>query len=285
MKTVKYILILLLSIGTFNSCLIENETDIDLNDDGPNLAGFEESRKTLPAIADGKEYDFDLKVKVFGPTWSDVKNDVTLTIAADPTSTAIAGKHFKIKNPTITLSPGDNMLGLFKITMLTAGIQTPLAVAPVLVLKVTQVTGDTKVINSGKPITLTLNYACPSFLAGTYSVTVTRIDYTGTVTTYPAYDEVITETGIGEYRTSFVGHYIPTNGSPNGLGAGTEGFTFQDVCGVLTVPEQNLNDYYSNIVVGTDFGSANTTTGTLVLKYSISFAAGIRKYEATYVKK
>lgn len=278
MKTLKYIIILFLSLGIYNSCLIDNETTLDLNDQGPNLAGFEQARSNLAAIADGVENNFPLKVKVFGPTWMDVKNDVTLTIAADPSSTAIAGKHYKITNPKITLSPGNNMLGLFNLTMLTAGIQTPLAVAPVLVLKVTEVTGDSKVINSGKPITLTLNYACPSFLADTYAVTTEYTGYDGTVTILN-WTETITKTGIGEYRTERVGHWTVAS-----LG-GTPGFTFTDVCGVISVAEQNLVDLYSNLVTGTDFGSVDPVTGNLYIEYSVCVPTGCRYYKGTYVKQ
>ncbi len=280
MKTLRYIFILLLSLGISNSCLIEDESTLDLNDDGFNLAGFEESRKTLSAIADGAENDFQLKVKVAGPTWGDVKNPVTLTIGADPSSTAVAGTHYKIKNPTITLSPDNNMLGLFTITMLTKGIQTPLAKSPVLVLKVTQTSGDNTVSHSGKPITLTLNYACPSFLEGTYTLTIQRVNTAGVPSTIVRSDEVITKTGIGTYRTTYVGHWTPAQLAP-----GTPGFTFTDVCGKLTVVEGNLADYWANMVAGTDFGYVDETTGNLYMEYSVCTSSGCNYYKCTYVKK
>lgn len=280
MKTLRYILILLLSLGLSNSCLIDDESTLDLNDDGFNLAGFEDARKTLPAIADGLENDFQLKVKVAGPTWRDVKNPVTLTIAADPSSTAKVGTHFKIKNPNITLSPDNNMLGLFTITMLTAGIQTPLAKAPVLILRVTQTTGDNTVTHSGKPITLTLNYACPSALEGTYKLTIERTSTTGAVSTIVRNDEVISKTGIGTYRTTYVGHWTPAQLAP-----GTPGFTFTDVCGKLTVAEGNLADYWANIVAGTDFGSVTEANGNLFMEYSVCTSSGCNYYKCTYEKQ
>jgi hypothetical protein len=241
------------------------------------LGGFELARTSLSAIADGEEYNFDLKVKVFGPTSMDVTQNVTLTVAADPSSSAKAGTHYRIDNPTVTLSPGQNMLGLFKITMLTEGIKTPLASSPVLVLNVTQATGDPMVINSGKPISVTLNYACPSFLEGDYEVSTEYTGYDGTVTMLN-WTEHITNTGIGEYRTERVGHWTAAD-----LG-GTPGFTFSDVCGKLSVPGQNLVDTYSNWVEGTDFGSVDEATGNLYIEYSICTATGCRYYKSTYVK-
>ncbi len=278
MKTLKYILILILGIGMFNSCLLEDESTLYLNSQGPNLAGFDAAKTNLAAIADGEEYNFDLKVKVFGPTSMDLTKDVTITVEADPSSTAIEGTHFKLNSSTVTLSPSRNMLGFFPVTMLTAGIQTPLEKSPVLVLKVTQASGDPLVINSGKPIAVTLNYACPSFLEGDYEVTTEYTGYDGTVKILN-WIEHITNTGIGEYRTTRVGHWTVDD-----LG-GTPGFTFTDVCGKLSVSGQNLVDLYSNWVEGTDFGKVDDETGNLYIEYSICTDSGCRYYKSTYVKQ
>lgn len=277
MKTLKYILILILSVGMFNSCLVEDETNLDLNEKGPNLGGFDQARTSLSAIADGEEYKFDLKIKVFGPTSMDLTNNVTLTVAADPSSTAIAGKHYRLDSPTVTLSPDQNMLGFFQVTMLTAGIQTPLAASPVLVLNVSEASGDPMVVNSGKPISITLNYACPSFLEGDYDVTTEYTGYDGAVTMLN-WTEHITNTGIGEYRTERIGHWTVAS-----LG-GTPGFTFGDVCGKISVPGQNLVDTYSNWVEGTDFGSVDEATGNLYIEYSVCIPTGCRYYKSTYVR-
>ncbi len=280
MKTLKYILILILGMGMFNSCLFEEDTTLELNGKGPNIGGFDQARTSISAIADGTENKFDIKVKVFGPTSMDLKNDVVLTIGADPSSTAVLGKHYKLDNPTVTLSPGQNMLGFFKLTMLTAGIKTPLAVSPVLVLKVTQVSGDPMVVNSGKPISITMNYACPSFLEGTYDVTTEYTAYDGKVSILN-WTEKLTKTGIGQYRTERVGHWTAA------VLGGTPGFTFSDVCSKISVSGQNLVELYSNWVEGTAFGSVDEATGTITIEYSICVDNGARcrYYKSTYVKK
>jgi hypothetical protein len=278
MRKVYRILLLILSVGIFNSCLIENETDLDLNDKGPNLASFEQNRTSFSAIADGDEYKFDVKMKVIGPTSMDIKNDITLTVAVDPSSTAVVGKHFRLDSPTLTLSAANNLLGLFPVTMLTKGIVTPLAVAPVLVLKVSQASGDDNIVNNGKTISINLNYACPSFLEGTYDVTTIYTTAAGAVSTLN-WTETITNTGIGEYRTGRVGHWTPAD-----LG-GTPGYTFNDVCGQISVSGQNLVDLYSNWVEGTAFGSVDPVTGNLYIEYSVCTAAGCRTYKSTYVKQ
>jgi hypothetical protein len=281
MRKLNYIFLFIVGMFLLNSCL-ESESSFDLNDQEKNLAGFETGTGSAAAISDGREYKFTVKVKIVGPTKVDLKNDITLTIGADASSTAVEGVHFRIDNPTVTLKADNNYLGLFEYTMLTEGIDPPLDKAPVLVLKVVDASGEEMVVNSGKMTQISLLYACYSNLSGDYSVSVTRTNYDGVVTTYPSYTETISETGIGQYRTGFVGHYIPTNGFPDGLGVGDPGFTFNDNCGTLSVPLQTLNNYYSNEVVGTDLGLADENTGVLTLKYQISFAAGIRSYVSVY---
>ncbi len=276
MRKLKYLLMFILSVGLLTSCF-EDTTDLDLNDDGSNLAGFEKSSQNLAAIADGEVYVFPLSIKVFGPTTNAVKGDVTLTIAADTeASTAIAGTHFRLDNTEVTLSPSNNLLGVFNVSMLTDGIITPLAKSPVLVLNVTAVSGDSKVTHSAKAITLKLNYACPSFLEGAYDVSSEYTNYDGSVSTL-TWSEYITETGLGEYRTGRVGNWTPAQ-----LG-GTPGFTFTDVCNVISVGGQNLVDLYSNWVEGTGAGSVDPVTGVLYIEYSVfSSSSGYKYLKSTY---
>jgi len=278
MKTLKYILIIILSLGAFNSCLVDDTTRYDLNDDGPNLAGFTDSRTSFSFVADGNDYGFTLKMKLIGPTSMDLTNDITVTVDADASSTAVEGTHFSLDQPTITLKKADNYLGLLPITILTEGIIAPLAQAPVLVLKVVSATGDPTVLNNGKKIEITLNYGCFSNLAGTYDVST---EYTSTagIVSMLSWTETITQTGVGTYRTERVGHWTPA-----ALG-GTPGFTFTDVCNVLSIPEQNLVDLYSNIVAGTGPGSVTVATGDLYMEYSVCASGACRKYKSTYVKQ
>lgn len=281
MKTLRNILLLVLVVFTGNSCF-DDKALYELNDDGPTMVGFRDGATAYGAIADGNEYSFVLPMKVFGPGFRDVKSTVTATVSVDPSSTAIEGTHFRIDNKTITLDPNNNLLNNFQVTMLTQGIEAPLAEAPVIVLKVESTNSADGVIPSGRTIAITLNYACFSNLAGTYSLVVTRTNYDGAVTTYPAVEDVIRSTGnVGEYHTSWVGHYFPGGAGPLG-GAATEGFVFTDVCSQLSVPLQSLGNYYSNEVSGTAFGTVDKETGVITLYYQITFAAGIRTYVSVY---
>lgn len=172
MKTLRYIFILLLGMGLFHACLIEDESTLDLNDDGPNLASFEASSLTFAPVASGAEYKYNVKMKVIGPTSMEMDKDITVTIDVDPASTAVAGKHYRLDSKTMTLKAADNFLGLLPITVLTEGNEPPLDPVPVLILKVTSVSGDDRIINNGKALSIKLNYVffCP--FAGPYDVEI-----------------------------------------------------------------------------------------------------------------
>lgn len=290
MKKLKYIFMLILAMAAFQSCLVENKTRYDLNADGPNFAGFELTNTALSFVSNGDEYGFTLRVKVTGPTSMNMTNPVTMTVAADveamealaasdtTITPAIEGTHFRIDNPQITLSKDNNYLNLFPITILTEGIIAPLAKKPVLILKVTEATGDPKIVNNGKPIQIDLNYGCFSNLAGTYDVHTVYTSVAGVVTEYD-WTETIVETGIGTYRTGRVGHWTPAD-----LG-GTPGYTFMDVCNKITIPGQNLVDLYSNWVEGTIVGTVDPSTGDIYVEYSICVDTACRQYVSTYVKQ
>jgi len=281
MKTLKYILILVFSLGALNSCLVDDTTRYDLNDDGPNLAGFTDGRTSFSFVSDGNEYDFTVKVKLIGPTSMDVTEDIVLTIDSDESSTAIKNTHFVLPQPTVTLKKSDNYLGVIPIKILTEGINAPLAAAPKLILKVVSATGAENVIANGKKLEVTLNYGCFSNLEGAYTLTIERISTTGVPSTIVRTDEFITQTGVGTYRTTYVGHWTVAQLAP----PGTPGFTFTDVCNDITVPEQNLADAYANMVEGTAIGSVDPETGDIYIEYSVCYAGACNFYKCTYVKQ
>lgn len=281
MKNIKYLLLLMLSISTLTSCVDDGE-DLSANAEGSNVAGFTNARENISNIANGDEYTFALKMKVAGPTVMDLTNPITVTYAATAASTAIEGVHYRIDDASTILSKDNNYLGFASVVMLTDGIDAPLAgPSPVLVLIATATTGDGTVVASGKPVTVTLNYACDSNLDGAYTET---IDYTrkGVFQNTTTRTVSFTKTGVGEYRTSHVGHW-----APSALG-GTPGFTFYDVCGIITIPGQNLVDLYSNWVVGVAGASSiDPVTGIITMDYAVESPQGTpdRVYHATYVKQ
>ena len=301
MKTLKYVLILILVLGAFYSC-VDKETRYDLNSTTKNLAGFEINQTMVSGISDGTEYTFPMKVKVVGPTVKDLKSDITLTIAVDQAlidetvaddttlTSAIEGVHYRIDNPVVVLRASNNYLGVLNISMITDGIVTPLEKTPILILKTSTATGDSKVTNNGKPLKISLNFACFSEFQGTYTVTINRVSATGVATTYVRTDEVITKIGVETYRTTYVGHWTPGQMAP-----GRPGFTFTNACNKLAVAEQLLADYWANVVTGTALGTADPftvdpVTGDpnpidLYIEYSVCYPPETcNTYKCTYVK-
>lgn len=272
MKNIKYILFLLVGVLIWNACDEDDSVVYDI-DGGTNLAVFEQSQQAVTRIADGTEYPVEVKMKLQGPNLSKVAGDVTVTIAAHSSSTAVEGTHYRIDNNSVTLKSDNNYLGLFDgVTMLTEGIATPLATSPKLVLEVTTASGDNSVVASGKTIPVTLNYACPSELQGAYTVVVLRDG--GVITPYT--NVTITQTGVGTYRTSEVGHWSAAT-----LG-NTPGFTFTDVCSVIAVPQQSLVEAYGNQVQSFQPGSVDPDTGVLHIVYKISSSDWESEYDCTF---
>lgn len=276
MKTFKYILICVLSFASLSSCIVDDTEPSLANGDGPNLGGFNDSSLNFGGVADGSSYDFNLKMEVKGPTYTQMTSDVVLTVAVDPSSTAIEGTHFKLTSKTITLSASNNYLGLLPITMLSKGIVAPLAKAPVLVLKVLSATSTDNVINNGKNLTISFNYLCFSNLAKKYNVRMRYVRAASGIDQIRTFQDTFTKTGSGEYRTGLVGHWAVAELN------GTSGFTFLDVCNVITIPQQNLVDLYTNLVEGvTGKSSVNPTTGVITMEYTIT-GGNLRQYFVTY---
>jgi len=271
MKNIKYLLLLFLGFTVMYAC-DEDDSEVYNISGGDNIAIFEQSKTALTRIADGAEHIIDVKMKLQGPSLDNVSGDVTVTISADASSTAIEGVHYRIDESSFKLVPGQRYIGLYSgITMLTEGIDTPLDKSPVLVLKVASTTGGGNVIASGKTLPITLNYACPSDLAGDYTATVLRDG--AVITPYSSVTVVMTD--VGTYRASEVGHWSSFGNVP--------GFTFTDVCGVISVPQQNLVETYSNQVQSFKPGSVDEATGTLRIIYKISSDDWESEYDVTLV--
>ena len=115
--------------------------------------------------------------------------------------------------------------------------------------------------------------SCSSDLAKTYDVLLHYVRASTATDVWYQFQDTFTETGVGEYRTSEVGPWI------GGLGVGVPGMTITDVCGQITVPEQNLVEFYSNLVAGS--GYIDGDTGIIYLDYEIC-ASDCRVLTAVY---
>ncbi len=242
MKKIKYILIFILSVGIFNSCLVDDTAEIDSNDAGPNLASFENTSMSFGAVADGSLYEYFIPIKVNGPTYMDITSDISVTVGVDvANSTAEEGVHFSIPTKTVTLEADQNHLFKLPINIITEDITAPLSKK--LVLEIVDASGDPSIVNNGKKLNITINYGCPSDLAGTY------LD--------DNFNDVVTveEIGVGLYRCSAVTYFV--NDYP---------FDFTDVCGQLTVVGSYLTDNFGIAVTGS---GTDNEDGTLTISLNV----------------
>jgi len=242
MKTkLKLLFILLLTLSA-TSCLVDDEVSTEGYDQGLNLAGFERASEQVGITADGNTKDYDLRLKVNGPTSDMITQNVDVTIAVnEQLSTAVEGTHYMpLAQTSLTLSPEGNLLGTLPVTFLSAGINPPLAESPVLVIDVMTVNGA-GVLENGRTgqVKITLNYLCFSNLEGTYIINYGSGPQ-------PHY---VTEVEPGLYEIDSM------MGWP---GAGYT-VTFTDVCGDLTL----LDDWqFSNMIAGS--GYVDDVTGDII---------------------
>jgi hypothetical protein len=273
----KLLSLYIVTLGILFSC-VEDVAPEDAYGKSPDLVTFATASTNLSVEADGNDWEiYSLPVTLEGPKANTRKGDLTVTFEVDPSSTAIEGTHFEIPNATMVLKESEGYGGRLPIRVKTAGIQAPLESNPVLAVRVASVSGEGSegVVASGKPVRANILYLCESVLDGEYSLKVTRLD-NGAVSNFP--NETITKTGLGAYRGTVVGNY------GNGALAGTPGFDFVEVCGVITVGEQNLANVYSNMVYGVR-ESKVLENGDIIIFVEITFAAGNRIFQMEYTKK
>ena len=148
-----------------------------------------------------------------------------------------------------------------------------------LVIDLVSVANDDAVV-AAQNSTLTINFVgCQAdFDQYTYNVQTVRVS-TGAIVNNQA--ETIEMTSTNSFRTATVGQYGP--GAASGDIGGDNGYAFDSVCGVITIPEQNLVNLYSNMVFGS--GSVDPETGTITNTVTITFTAGNRTYITTYTRQ
>lgn len=274
MNKLKYIIVIFFS-AVLSSCFDEAVNIAEEIQATDNVLGFVDRNANVSGIADGTEYTFYFPVQVVGPSSDQLTGTYTANVSVDASSTAVEGKHYRLEETVISASEEQGYLSQFKVVMLTEGIETPLAENPVLVLNVSDAGGPGNVMASGAKLKLNMLYLCPSDLSGDYAVTIVSEG-----STYN-YTETITEVGVGEYRGQSVGHWAP------GAIGGEPGFNFTDVCGTITVPQQNLVNLYSNLVSQGGNSYVHPETGDIHIEYVIPYGPypDGRKYVADYVKQ
>lgn len=291
MKNLKKISLALFSIALLFSCVKDDVEDFK---SGPHIVGFKNSSSSyIYTDADVNPVQISEPIDLIGGsngTPSD--SNISVQFSVDASSTAIAGTDYTVNvtGNQVTIPAGSDFVLLpITINPLVLPGNTP----KTIVINLTQVSSNNATISdSDKQITITIA-KCESALAGNYSLEVTRID-NGAVYNYTT--ETITSTGnLGEYITSSTSEFGDL--ALGGLydltddGAPRNGFLFKDVCQSINIPEQNLGDYYTNLVYGnpdeTNEVTLSPVTGqveSITMTYTVKRSVGDLKYRAVYTK-
>lgn len=264
-------------------------TDDDLKPEGdftgPKIVGFGKNFESVAYFEDEGVVTREFAVNLIGLGNGEVSNqDIIVNYdIVDEGSTATEGLEFDFVDTSGQLViPAGSTFGMFPLKVNTGNFNPTEKTQ--LILKLTEANGTTVV---GKQYdTLRIVFVgCQSQLAtaaGTgYTLTVTNTT-SGAVRVFPGV-ETIKLTDINTFQTTNTGTWLPGQLAP----APTQGFEFVDICGEITVPSQNLANYYSNNVRGfaaDDIDGRVIDDNNFYIEYEITFAAGDQKFRAEYTR-
>ncbi|WP_298136774.1 hypothetical protein [Flavobacterium sp.] len=284
----------MLSIAMLSSsCDVGDDKELDYGN-GSYVAQFPYASKTaFFAKDDAVVYDYTMPIQIVGGNGLALSNDLAVVFEVDAANTtAVAGLHYDFVGSTSLTIPANSTFATIPMKVYSGNLddQNP----PVLTLKLVSATGVSGVVTSGNKgvVALTLQGTCTSDLAGSYSTAITRLSPAGGP--YGVATENITSVGEGEYLTQATGNFtlaafgLTLSGPWNNLSvpAPQGGFVFKEVCGRVAVEEQNLFEYYSNLVQQTPaqyaVSTVNPLTGVITIEYTVTFAAGNRTFRSVY---
>jgi hypothetical protein len=279
MKKILLILSLALSVLSCEQGDIRPEQEFTTS---PKIVGFAKKFETVSYFSNVGQVEQKFKVNYIGGGDGKVfDQDVEISYAIDPSSTAVVGQEFNFVNTSgKIILPAGKSFADFPLLVNTGGLNPTMPTE--LVINLTSSTNG--VISANDSKFKVVFVGCQSNLkTGTgapYTVVVTS--NTGVVRTYTA--EVVREITVNNLKTRTTGQWsfgqIPSGGD--------QGYEFTDICGALTMPDGTLFGFYSNTVKGLDSFAGDDgktlTPNSFTTKYEISFAAGPRQFTAVYTR-
>jgi hypothetical protein len=272
----KKLMTLMIVAASFLSCSDDGiKTEQDLTK-GPKVVGFASSIATVPYFSDQGVVLRKFPMNLIGNGNGQVSaNDIEVSYTVDPASTATAGTEYSMVDTTgkITI-PAGTTFGEFPINVNTGSLN-PTQKTELIINLTTSSPGS--VVGAQYDQLRIIFVGCLSQLAGNYNVVISTVAGTSTRT-----NEVVTLTEINTFKTLYVGRY--------GLGTFTPpGYTFIDICGEISVPDQTLGQY-SNTVYGIDdYGTGIdgiiTSATSFEVKHNISFGSGDQTQNYVYTRR
>lgn len=254
MKTIinKVILLVFLAL-TATACL--DDTIIDFGD-SPILTQFSESEVNAEFLKNGIEniHDYEVNLGYLGKGGEVLNEDVNVTIAIDPSSTATEGLEFTLPQTTYTIPAGSRSVPvLLKVDTDPLDIDTPVTVVLVI-------TSSSQTVADNNSISITLIPTCPTDLTGTY---ITNSSY-GPWALRTGIDDIpfFTITRSDESPNSFIVSH--DNTSPFATP-----FTISDVCNEITITDGGYVFFgFPHTIQGG--GSVDPVTGTISLSFTVT---------------
>lgn len=271
----KKILTLCFVAASLLSCMdndIREEQDFS---NGPKVVGFTTKLATVPYFVDEGAVLRTFPLNLIGTgngQYSDTDIEVSYTV--DPASTASAGVEFNFVDTSGKIViPAGSTFGEFPIEVNT-GQLNPTQKTELIINLTTSSAGST--VGAQYAQLRIVFVGCLSQLAGNYSVVISTVAGTSTRT-----NEIVALTAVNTFQTRYVGRYALGTFTP-------AGYQFIDICGEISVPNQQLGQY-SNTVYGIEFYGAGvdgivTTPNTFEVKHNISFAAGDQTQNYSYTR-
>lgn len=273
---IKFITILIVVASTITSCILDDYNLPDEFNDGLNFSSFSRLTQNLSAVADGNEYTFDVNLELQGPNLVGFTDDITVTIGVvSGESTAVEGVNYSLPSKTVTLTKSNNYIGSIPVTVITDGIMAPLDENPVLVLSITDSSGN--VFSNSKNTALTFVYQCYADLSGTYLVT------NDGCTPFTPFTTTIVANADGSWRVAigdggFLGYGCTGNpGLDNGA-------NIVELCGEI-LPSNDL-DYGSLDIGNITGGTWDAENGILTMNHVQSFTGNwAGSWTSTYTRQ
>lgn len=226
---------------TLSAC---NDDDRLANDDlrGDKVAGFASASQSASYFTDQGQVPMDVPVVLLGlgdgqsPT-----QPIEVTYEIDASSTAVEGGEYSFADTSrkVTIQADSRFANI--PLLINTGDLNPTS-ATKLVLNLTSASSGTVVLQTSRQITINFVGCISTIVPGNYTALVTSGTNTGFT-----FATTVTAAGVNTFVT---GHTFPYYPNSNYGVRPRYGFIFEDVCGDIDIPSQNLFTNAANIVQG-----------------------------------
>lgn len=271
----KKLMSLLVVASAFLSCTDDDiRTEQDFSN-GPKVVGFISPLATVEYFSDEGVVMREFPMSLIGNgNGQPSSTPIEVMYEVDEASTATEGVEFDFVDASGKIViPAGGTFGNFPINVNTGSLNPTEKTQ--LILNLTSSSAGSVVGQQYSQLRITF-VGCQSQLQGGYNVVISTVAGTSTRT-----NEIVSVVGVNSFQTRYVGRWALGTFTP-------AGYNFIDICGEISVPDQNLGQY-SNQVYGIDAYGVGvdgivTSPTRFEVKHNISFAAGDQTQNYVYTR-